>query len=103
METPMAESAASGDAVSLQRLFNAVERSLKRNNVVFLMSACLMLFGCYRVCAPYLMQKMNRTGLLALPAVMNIYEVMVLCACGFIIRKALGLVSPLMLHFHRRI
>ena len=49
---------------------------LQRNNILYLLSAVLMLLGCYLVCVPYLITlKREVGGLLVLLGTINLYEV----------------------------
>ncbi len=60
--------------------------ALQRRNIFYLLSALLMLAGCYTVCLPYLMEFQEILPLLKLLAAINTYECMVILACGFIMR-----------------
>ena len=66
-----------------------IVRVLQRNNFFNLISALLMLIGCYIVCLPYLFEFKTLRGLIVLLTVINIYEAMVIGACAFMIRKRL--------------
>jgi hypothetical protein len=61
--------------------------TLERNNFGYLISALLMLVGCYIVCLPYLFVYQTFDGLVVLLTVINLYELLVIAACTFIIRK----------------
>jgi len=75
----------------MARLFTRILEHLKRNNLFYLLSACLMLLGCYLVCVPYLVTlKRESGGLLVLLGTINLYEALVVFACGFICRNAPG-------------
>ena len=69
-------------------------RSLLRQNVFYLASALLMLAGCYMVCIPYLFQR-QLGGLFVLLGVINAYELMVIIACCFIMRRTVRSREPL--------
>src|ERR1700712_647750 len=69
-------------------------RFLMRQNVFYLASALLMLAGCYMVCIPYLYQR-ELGGLLVLLGVINAYELMVIVACCFIMRRTARSREPL--------
>ena len=62
-------------------------RALMRNNVCYLLSALLMLVGCYIVCVPYLFELKIIGGLIDLLGAINLYEVLVVLTCGFLIRR----------------
>lgn len=64
-------------------------RHLQRHNLFYLLSALLMLLGCYLISVPYLVS-LNReaSGLLMLLGTINLYEALVILACGFICRQA---------------
>src|SRR6185436_4948868 len=61
-------------------------RALMRHNVCYLLSALLMLIGCYIVCVPYLFELKIIGGLIDLLGAINLYEFMVVLTCGFLIR-----------------
>ena len=64
-----------------------VWRYLLRNNILYLLSALLMLIGCYLICMPYLLQRRLGSGPL-LPLTIQCYEALVICTCAFIMRRA---------------
>lgn len=61
--------------------------ALMRNNVCYLLSALLMLVGCYIVCVPYLFELKIIGGLIELLGAINVYEALVVLTCGFLIRR----------------
>lgn len=65
----------------------AAGERIARLNVFYLLSACLMLLGCYLISLPYLLAPQREVGeLLLLLGVINVYEGLVILACGFIVR-----------------
>src|SRR4051794_2202424 len=62
-------------------------RALMRHNVCYLLSALLMLIGCYIVCVPYLFEFKIIGGLIDLLGAINAYEIIVVLTCGFLIRN----------------
>lgn len=63
-----------------------VWRALMRHNICYLLSALMMLVGCYIVCVPYLFELKIIGGLIDLLGAINLYEFMVVLTCGFLIR-----------------
>lgn len=63
-------------------------RAVRRLNVFYLLSALLMLLGCYLVCIPYLYKPRALGALLALLGTINLYEALVIATCVFLIRRA---------------
>ncbi|MBI3829153.1 MAG: hypothetical protein HY291_06535 [Planctomycetes bacterium] len=62
---------------------------LRRDNIFYLLSALLMLSGCYLVCVPHLVTlKREAGGLVVLLGTINVYEALVVFACRFICRNA---------------
>lgn len=62
---------------------------LQHNNIFYMLSACLMLLGCYLVCVPYLLNlKREVGGLLVLLGTINVYEGLVVLASGYVCRRA---------------
>jgi hypothetical protein len=58
-----------------------------RNNVLYLVSALFMLIGCYLVCLPHLFEYKQISSLLTLLGAINSYELMVIFACIYMLRK----------------
>lgn len=63
-------------------------RAVRRLNVFYLLSALLMLLGCYLVCIPYLYKPRALSALLALLGTINLYEALVIGTCVYLIRRA---------------
>ncbi|MCK6471976.1 MAG: hypothetical protein L6R28_09540 [Planctomycetes bacterium] len=63
-------------------------RAIRRLNVFYLLSALLMLLGCYLVCIPYLYKPRALGALLALLGTINLYEALVIATCVYLIRRA---------------
>lgn len=63
-------------------------RAVRRLNVFYLLSALLMLLGCYLVCIPYLYKPRALGALLALLGTTNLYEALVIATCVYLIRRA---------------
>jgi len=73
----------------IESFFERTLGRLQRNNIFYLLSACLMLLGCYLVCVPYLLNlKREVGGLLVLLGTINVYEGLVVLASGYICRRA---------------
>src|SRR5258708_24421965 len=73
---------------ALNRWTQRIGEWLLRQNVLYLLSACLMLLGCYLISLPNLLAfRRNISELLLLLGVINIYEGLVILACGFILRR----------------
>ncbi|MEW6355167.1 MAG: hypothetical protein AB1696_02485 [Planctomycetota bacterium] len=60
---------------------------LSRHNILYLLSAMLMLLGCYLISMPYLFRYREIGGLVVLLGIINVYEAMVILTCCFIIRR----------------
>lgn len=63
-------------------------RAVRRLNVFYILSALLMLLGCYLVCIPYLYKPRALGALLALLGTINLYEALVIATCVYLIRRA---------------
>ena len=75
---------------TLLRYAEHLARAFMRANVFYLLSALLMLIGCYIICLPNLFDYKDFKGLLTLLCVINLYEAMVIAACVFIFRRLPG-------------
>ncbi|HYF48252.1 MAG TPA: hypothetical protein VEJ63_02535 [Planctomycetota bacterium] len=72
----------------LARACTFARRFSHRSYLLYLLSALIMLAGCYLVCSPYLKSFHDRRGLLSLPLVLLVYELLIIGACGWLIRRA---------------
>jgi len=80
--------AAPEDAVVWPRWLQQTRDRFLRQNVFYLLSALLMLLGCYLISLPYLTRPRPEIGeLLLLLGVINVYEGLVILACAFIMRR----------------
>ncbi|MCW8129900.1 MAG: hypothetical protein KIS92_06045 [Planctomycetota bacterium] len=69
--------------------FPPVVTWLQRHNIFYLLSALLMLLGCFLISGPYLFTlRRDLGGLLILLGTINVYEGLVMLACGFVCRQA---------------
>ncbi|MCY3023573.1 MAG: hypothetical protein NTW87_31725, partial [Planctomycetota bacterium] len=77
-----------GDTVAWPQCMRRAGNWFLRQNVFYLLSAFLMLLGCYLISLPHLLTpRPDITELLVLLGVINIYEGLVILACGFILRR----------------
>ncbi|HEY3323700.1 MAG TPA: hypothetical protein VGP72_24815 [Planctomycetota bacterium] len=80
--------ASGGDGVVWRKRFQTASDWLYHQHVFYLLSTLLMLFGCYLIVLPHLFDSgAAMAELLALLGTINVYEGLVVFACGFIIRR----------------